>query len=175
MVAQKSQDLLTILGPGSKLESLLGKCVAVLVALGLADSQIAQILAEPIVRIEILKQSTEVVDTIIEIQSALTLSSEQRIANAVNSAIDYKLRLMHATSDEKLKDKIASDFMDRHFGKATQMVQTVVANITTNASASDLDNKIDAAMARIATLNARKDKLLSAKNVTPIPATLTNG
>ena len=170
MVSLTKPDLVELLGPDGKLDSLLAKSIAVLVALGLADSQIAKILGTSDSRVEVVKGMADVSSAVLDIQVALSVTPEQRIANAVNTALDKKMKLMLTSDDEKLVDKIANDFLDRHWGKPTQMIQSVGVTISTTTDQKSLDKKLEAVNTRLQQLKDQRSKLTNARpliDVTP--------
>jgi len=171
MVSLSKPDLVQVLGPLGELDSLLEKTIAVLVATGLSDSQISKILTISEERLGVLKKLHSISVAVLDIQVALSLSPEQRIANAINTALDKKLKLMMTSDDDKLVDKIASDFLDRQYGKATQMIQSTSVSISANANQSDVDRKLAAVNERLGMLQSQRKKLTDTRpviDVTPL-------
>lgn len=170
MVSLSKPDLVSLLGPEGTLDSNLEKAIAVMVAIGLSDGQISKILQISEQRLEVLKTLSSISTAVLDIQVALSLSPEQRIANAINTALDKKLGIMLTSDDDKLVDKIASDFLDRHYGKATQMIQSTQVTISANTNQTELDRRLDAVKGRLALLDTQKSKLVNARpiiDVTP--------
>lgn len=147
------------------MDSNLEKCIAVLIAIGLSDGQISKILQVSESRLENLKLLSSISTAVLDIQVALSLSPEQRIANAINTALDKKINIMLTSDDDKLVDKIASDFLDRHYGKATQMIQSTQVTISATTNQSELDRRLDAVNSRLALLDSQKRKLVDSRPV----------
>jgi hypothetical protein len=165
MVSLSKPDLTNLLGPEGPLDSYLEKCIAVLVAMGLSDSQISKILQVSEPRLESLKALPSIALTVLDIQVALSLSPEQRIANAINTALDKKMKLMLTSDDDKLVNSIADSFLDRQFGKATQMIQSTSVTISASTNQTELDRRLDAVKSRLALLDSQKNKLVNARPV----------
>lgn len=153
MVALKKQDISEVL---SGVKSAEVKLIAALTAIGLSATQIAKSVSLDIARVELIQGLGECSDLVCSIQLALSLSSEQRISASVNAAIDTKMRLLATTQDEKLRNTIATDLLDRNFGKATQMIQTVGVNITRNVGVDELDTKLSAMQSRLQALESKR-------------------
>jgi hypothetical protein len=153
MVALKKQDISEVL---SGVKSVEVKLIAALTAIGLSASQIAKSVGIDVARVELIQGLGECSDLVCSIQLALSLSSEQRISASVNAAIDTKMRLLATTQDEKLRNAIATDLLDRNFGKATQMIQTVGVNVTRSVGTEELDSKLTAMQNRLGALEAKR-------------------
>jgi len=137
----------------------LEKATAVLVAQGMSDQQIHEAICVDLPKIEELRASERVTDTVLRIQVALSMSPEQRIANSVNAAIDAKIRLLNETEDEKIKNAVSTDIMDRHFGKPAQTINTTSMSITANVSGSELDTRMSALMEKLKALEDKRKRI----------------
>lgn len=102
------------------------------------------------------------------IQTALGYTPEQKIAATVAQALEAKIRILHETCDDKLKNSIATEIIERHMGKPVQMQQTVNVNMQMNVSNKDLDAKIRATAERVQQLEKKKNLLLEANKSTSI-------
>ena len=144
---------------------MLEKSIAVLVAIGLSDCHISKILQISELRLETIKKIDSVATAILDIQVAMSLSPEQRVANAINTALDKKIKIMLTSDDDKLVNTIADSFMDRQYGKATQMIQSTSVTISATTNQTELDRRLNAVNSRLALLDGQKKKLVDARPV----------
>jgi len=165
MVSLSKPDLTSLLGPDGPLDSMLEKSIAVLVAIGLSDCHISKILQISELRLETIKKIDSVATAILDIQVAMSLSPEQRVANAINTALDKKIKIMLTSDDDKLVNTIADSFMDRQYGKATQMIQSTSVTISATTNQTELDRRLNAVNSRLALLDGQKKKLVDARPV----------
>jgi hypothetical protein len=148
------------------------KCAAVLFAVGLSDEQVAKILdlLGP-VDAEIMRERTQ--ETVLAIQVAMNYPVEKRIAVATAAAMDIKMRIMASSADDKLKNIVATEMLDRNLGKPVQTTQSL--NMNVNVGGKNLDAQLDLAMQRLALLQGKREKLtLSHSNNVSGSTTATN-
>jgi hypothetical protein len=73
------------------------------------------------------------------------------------------MKILLTSDDDKLVDKVADSFLDRHWGKATQMIQSVGVTISASADQGSLDKKLDAVNLRLSQLKEQRSKLTNSR------------
>lgn len=84
---------------------------------------IAKKLGTTLELVEAAVNSPQGTELVIRLQTALFPDIRQRIQRAAHSAMDVKLRILNTSSNEALRDKVATDILDRTLGKATQVTE----------------------------------------------------
>lgn len=137
------------------------KYFAILFAVGLSNEQVSRVIGYPEEYVVELRNSSTVVDLVLLIQTALSFSPEKRIALAVQQAIDVKLQLL-ARGDDKTKNSVSTEFLDRHLGKPLQTTQSLNVNLNASSDAKQIDGRLAQLMARLQLMEDKKMKLLKA-------------
>jgi len=162
MVALQKLDLnlLELEEPGQSLEprSVDIKLVTFLRAHGLSVPEIALKTSLTEGRVTAILSSEKVTEDIFKVQRTLNYSPAERIQSVVNLALETKVRILAHSNDEKLKNLVATDLLDRGMGKA---VQTILSqNMNFNASSVDqVDDNLEQLSKRLALLETQRDKL----------------
>ncbi len=169
MVSLKKQDSPeTILAAAQG--GLLVKACSVLFALGLADSQVAEALDIPEGRSTLVRSLSESQDLVLKIQLALGMSAEQRIANAVNLALDVKIKALSDESDKKSQLATSTEILDRHMGKPVQTMASIAVTLKSNRSLPEINKNFDALLARLNALESKRQLLVSAPPMKKVDA-----
>jgi hypothetical protein len=161
MVKLEKQALEELLA-AAPTDDVLAKAVAVLAAVGLSSEQIATALGLSWTKVEVLRQSETVIDMVLGVQVAMSMSPEQRLAAAVNMAIDVKMKQL-ASEDEKVKGAASTEILDRVQGKPVQTTQSLSVSVNLQ-SKGNVDSKLQALNERLARLTEKRNKLLGARN-----------
>ncbi len=142
------------------------KAVALCLALGLSTAQASKFLNVKPLDLERFKQTSKAADLANELQVAVSYSPEQRIAASVTHVLDRKIKILHTSKDDRLVNAVGTEILERQFGKAIQMTQSVSVSLTQNSSVEEVDAKMNAAMARLKQLEANQKRLIhSTSNV----------
>ena len=131
---------------------------AMLYAIGLSNEQVARVMDEDLYVAEELRNSPQVVDKVLLIQTSLGYSAEKRIACAVHGALDVKIKLL-GSRDEKIAAATANDILDRNLGKPMQTVQSINTNLNITSDPKELDSRVSQLNQRLALLEDKKRKL----------------
>lgn len=132
---------------------------------GLNNEHMAMLLGVNESSIDIAKQTGVFSDLYNQAIACLSLTGEQRIAKAIPLVLDKKMKILTSSKDEKLVSQVGSEFLDRHYGKATQTVQTIGTTLQVSTTLEDIESKTSAVLTRLAKLESSRNKLLYAKSV----------
>lgn len=113
-------------------------------------------------KIKLIRELEPCQDLVLKVQLALGQSSEQRIANAVNMAIDVKIRALSDSTNKRDQLATSTEILDRHMGKPVQTVASIAMTIKGSKSIKEVDSKFDALMQRLQHLEDKKRLLLAA-------------
>lgn len=147
--------------PGVLLDDKDKKMVCLLIATGEPLEVAASKLELDKMVVERYVKSTEGVEQIIKMQTAMFPDPMVRMKRNVHLAIDASMRLLLRSTSDTVVAKVAADFMDRGCGKATQVIENrnLNINITDMAAA---DRALAAQQERLERLEATQQKLLAA-------------
>ena len=132
---------------------------AVCFAIGLPADVVSELFQIPPAELEVYKASPRISEMTNQIQIALGMNHEKRLAAAVNLAIDTKMHLLR-NGDDKIKNNVSTEVLDRNFGKPLQTTQNINANINTTVTNDELDRRYNMTDKRIQLLEEKKRKLL---------------
>lgn len=141
---------------------LLVKACATLFALGLGDAQVSTALDIPEARVKVVRALEETHDVVLRIQLALGMSAEQRIANAVNLALDVKMKALADESDKKHQQLVSTEILDRHMGKPVQTTASIAVTLKGNRSLPEINKNFSALLDRLQRLESRRQLLVNA-------------
>jgi hypothetical protein len=127
-------------------------------AVGLSDEQVAKLFREEESVVNDFREDPATVDLTTEIQVAMNFSAEKRLQLATQRAVDVKMRLL-SIGDDKLKDKVATDIIERNFGKPVQTTQNLNANINVNTDVNEIDTRLDQVNERLRVLAEKRAKI----------------
>lgn len=160
MTKLEKPDLSALLA-AAPTDDVIAKAVAVLAAVGLSNAQIANAIKATEQKVEVLRNTGLVNEMVLGIQVAMSMSPEQRLAAAVNQAIDVKMRLL-AEGDEKTKAAVSTEIIDRVHGKPVQTTQSLNVSVSMQTK-GNVDGKLQALNERLAQLQEKRNKLLASK------------
>jgi len=132
---------------------------AICFAIGLPNELVAELFGLLPEEIELYKRSPRISELSNQIQIALGMNHEKRLAAAVNLAIDTKMHLLR-NGDDKIKNNVSTEVLDRNFGKPLQTTQNINANINTTVTNDELDRRYNMTDKRIQLLEEKRQKLL---------------
>lgn len=99
---------------------------------------------------------------VLNFQSELFKTPEERIKAVANHAIETKYMLMlHGT--DQIKDRVSTDFLDRALGKATQYIESTNHNTYTADNEKVVEEDIKKLQERIEAMEAQRKKLFDEK------------
>lgn len=150
--------------------SLLERAVAIALAAGLSEEQGASFTGVSVDTFRSISSRTAVADLVNKAQAALALSPEQRIARAIPAVIDKKIRILYTSQDDKLTSQVGTEFLDRHFGKPVQTVNSLSATIQANISVDELDSRMAALTKRLEAIQSQKNRLRDSTLVEALPS-----
>lgn len=140
------------------------RCAVILKSYNIPSSHIEEHLeinSETLSNLLYIKELKDLQNKIIH---SLTLIQDERyIESLVPTSIQVKLDLMNNDdTPPALKDKIASDFIDRAKGKPRQSVEVKTLNYNIDGTEKELNDKIEAVSSRIKEIEALKQKQIEA-------------
>lgn len=139
------------------------KASSVMFAFGFSEEQVGEILELDQPTVQVLREMTA--EQVLKIQTAMDMTPEKRIAASVQAALDVKMRLMQS-GDEKTKNSIAGELIDRHLGKPMQTTQTMSTNVNVSTTPKELDERLQKMQRRLQLLTEKRLKLAgSAENI----------
>lgn len=137
--------------------------LALAFANGLSIEQVAKLFRQPANMMEDFRTDGVVVELITEIQVAMGYSPEKRLALAMQSAVDVKMQLLTRGND-KLKDKIATDIIERNLGKPVQTTQSLNMNINATSDMKEIDTRLTQVTDRLRVIEEKRQKLLGTRS-----------
>lgn len=156
-------------GRNEKLERLLlqhgpalRRYYAILFAVGLSNENVEKIMNTDLETVESFRDDKHVTELISDIQMAMGMSPEKRLAASTQAAIDVKLMLLR-TGDHRIQNAVSTELLDRNLGKPLQTTQNINANLNVNASPAELDVRLQQAMDRLLLLEEKKKTLLNSQ------------
>lgn len=162
-----SSDLLALILPGLDSEQSvqlersdsLHKVIAFCRAQGAPINQIADTLKVDVEAVERLCKTQNFLDLVLEMQTSIGMTDEQRLEAAASIAIDQRVKLMHS-NDLKVQDSVTRDFLDRHLGRPTQRVETVSMTFTGKLDSENIQKDLEQSRLRLAELKKQRQMLL---------------
>jgi hypothetical protein len=140
------------------------KAIAALLAFGLSPKDIAGIFDESEERVLRIRNSERCQELVSKLQAGVGMSSEQRLAAALPTALDVlSSSLTSGSVKVSEKIKVAQDIIDRNLGRAVQTTQTLVATVTSATPDSVINGQLEAVKARLALIEKKKAALVGSK------------
>jgi hypothetical protein len=143
------------------------KAVALAIVAGLNEHQGSAFVGCTEQQFRDLRDTSKCSELVAQASASATLSPEQRIARAIPTVVDKKIRVLLTSKDEKTVMAVGTELMDRHYGKPIQTTQSFGMNIMAHTSLEDLQAKQKAVTDRLAQIE-RSRRLL--KDSTKDPA-----
>lgn len=135
------------------------KAVAVLMAVGLVNSDISKALGEKLEKIDAISGSRTTAEIVESIQVACGMTPEQRLNSLVTKAISVKAEILNQLGPSKEKNLVATEIIERRLGKPTQMI--VTNNVTQHlGSDNEVKAQVDALQSRLRKLEDKRRLLL---------------
>lgn len=158
MVALKTLDLSVLdLEPPAETQNEI-KLVAFMRAHGAGTDEIADKLSIPAERVEVLSKSPKLVEEMLRIQRTLNFTPQARIQSTLGLALDAKVKILMTSADDKLKNLVATDLLDRGMGKAVQTILNHNTNVTAETIEA-VDDNMKQLHERLALLEGQRTKL----------------
>ncbi len=143
--------------------------ICLLLALDVPVETVAKKTGSTVTLVEFIKESEPGAEQIVRMQSALYPDPRQRIKKLVNSAIDVKAKLMLTAKSEAIRDKVATDILDRDLGKPVQVTENRNINIK-DGDIGQLNKALQSAEDRLKKHEDLEKRLKAARQVMTIPA-----
>lgn len=168
MIGLDNDQITTLLGlrPVDAPAVLNGKLICFYVAQGEPADAVAKKLGCSNEQVERILASPEGTEMVIRLQTALYPDVRTRIAKITHLAVDTKFRLLMTSTSEAIKDKVATDLLDRAMGKATQVTENRNYNFDAK-DAEALQRQLDAGRERLDKLATMKRALQDALPAPP--------
>lgn len=152
-------------GAGGSDMDLKFQMVCLLLALGVPTEAICKKTNTVPAFVQAVQRSDAGCEHILRMQNALYPDPKVRIKKMVHMALDAKQRIL-LTGTDTLKDKVATDILDRDMGKATQVVENRSIDIAVG-DIKQLDRSLEAAELRLKQHEELEARLKAARKISP--------
>lgn len=163
-VASSEDDLLlNLLGEDEYSVSELDRVVCFLVARGMSFEQASARLGLTERESKRLKRRKELLQLVLQIQTALQIPLTEQIKRLAPLALQKKMELILHGKNENVQNSAASFIIEQAEGRATQKIEMQSLTLDARAEMHELDTALRAQQDRLHILAEQKQKLLEAR------------
>lgn len=110
-----------------------------------------------------LKQREELMQLVMQIQTALKLPLHEQLKSLAPLALQRKMELVMFSKNEAVVNAASSFIIEQAEGRATQKVEVQSFNLNARAEMDEVDTALQATQDRLAVIQAERQRLLEAK------------